>query len=1162
MAEHGTAETLLGEVGKALLPLGDALSSPERFAGLMQQLGWQVDAVPAPLLDLAGAVDDLHSALRRVLGDDFGAAVQISAGTGGASATVSLADVARLADAITRIVSGIRGLATAPDGAFSAPLVADGFKTKLPRQLLDHLVVNYLTRHQAPVAFALRALGVVKTAYVPATATRPSYVDYDLDLGALPDALEDPSVVLRNAYGWGTADFDVRTLFAQLDSLLSTIGVDTAREPMRPAHASALQGGTIVPGDPVPRALKGVVFERSLPSVRMQADIRLLPLPQAGAQLPGLALMPAFDGQLGHDFHLGDDVSVEIRSDLSLQGGIALLLRPGEGIDLVLGFDTPGAPTSAKGSIDVGVSRTGLEDAPHVLLGQTGGTRLEYAKVGGRLGVRLVAGTDVDLFGEAELKGLAFVFSPAGGDGFIAKLFPGDGFRFGTDLTVGLSHRTGFYFRGSSHLEITVPAHVALGPLELKGLTIGANPGADGLPISLGVTAAANLGPLRAVVENVGLTAKFAFPEGGGNLGVADLSLAFKPPNGVGLSLDAGVVKGGGYLYFDFDREEYAGALELEFLNTLSLKAIGLLTTRMPDGSKGFSLLIIISVEFGTGIQLSWGFTLLAVGGLVGLNRTMNLQALMEGVRTGALESVMFPKDVVANAPKIISDLRTIFPPQEGTFLIGPMLKLGWGTPTLVSVSLGVIIEIPGNVAIVGILKLAIPADEIALIVIQVNFAGAIEFDKKRLYFFAALFESRIVFMTIEGEMGLLLAWGDDANFVLSVGGFHPRFSPPALPFPSPKRIAVSLLSTPVSKLRIEGYFAVTTNTVQFGARVEVFFGLSILNVKGHLQFDALFQFSPFKFVIDISASLSVNVFGAGVFSVSINGSLDGPSPWHVVGHGSISLLFWDVDVDFEKTWGEQRDTTLEPIDVLPKLATAVREEQSWRAELPPASGLLVSLRELPPAESDRVLHPLGVLRLSQRALPLELKLDRVGQQRPRDVNRLSIAVTGGGLGKRADTFEAFAPAQFQDMSDAEKLSRPAFGPERAGLDLAAAGPDTRSTVMVKRVIRYEEIVIDSNFKRFRRPFRTFLGVLFIHFLDGAAIARNPLSHAAGKQLKPFDERIEVNPETFSVVFAANLSPVAANAVAFHSEASAREFMAGHAAAAALQVVPSFEMAA
>ena len=106
----------------------------------------------------------------------------------------------------------------------------------------------------------------------------------------------------------------------------------------------------------------------------------------------------------------------------------------------------------------------------------------------------------------------------------------------------------------------------------------------------------------------------------------------------------------------------------------------------------------------------------------------------------------MFPQDVVANAPRIISDLRAFFPPQEGTFLIGPMAKLGWGAPTLVSVSLGIIIEIPpGNVAILGVLRIALPADDVAILVLQVNFAGALEFDKQRLYFFASLFDSHVL---------------------------------------------------------------------------------------------------------------------------------------------------------------------------------------------------------------------------------------------------------------------------------------------------------------------------------------------------------------------------------------------------------------------------------
>ena len=112
------------------------------------------------------------------------------------------------------------------------------------------------------------------------------------------------------------------------------------------------------------------------------------------------------------------------------------------------------------------------------------------------------------------------------------------------------------------------------------------------------------------------------------------------------------------------------------------------------------------------------------------------------------------------------------------------MAKIGWGTPTLISVSLGVMIEIPGDVVILGRLRVALPTDDDPVLVLQVSFVGALEFDKKRIWFFATMYESRVLFITLEGEMGLLMDFSDNPNFVLSVGGFHPRFTPPPLPFP------------------------------------------------------------------------------------------------------------------------------------------------------------------------------------------------------------------------------------------------------------------------------------------------------------------------------------------------------------------------------------------
>ncbi len=129
---------------------------------------------------------------------------------------------------------------------------------------------------------------------------------------------------------------------------------------------------------------------------------------------------------------------------------------------------------------------------------------------------------------------------------------------------------------------------------------------------------------------------------------------------------------------------------------------------------------------------------------------------------------------------------------------------------------------------------MALPAEDLAILVLQVNFAGALEFDKQRFYFYASLFDSHVLFITISGSMGVLFAYGDNANFVVSVGGFHPQFNPPPLPFPAPQRIAIDIINESYARIHADGYFAVTTNTVQFGTHARLL--LRLLRLLGRRQ--------------------------------------------------------------------------------------------------------------------------------------------------------------------------------------------------------------------------------------------------------------------------------------------------------------------------------------
>ena len=184
----------------------------------------------------------------------------------------------------------------------------------------------------------------------------------------------------------------------------------------------------------------------------------------------------------------------------------------------------------------------------------------------------------------------------------------------------------------------------------------------------------------------------------------------------------------------------------------------------------------------------------------------------------------------------------------------------------------------------------------------------------------------------------------------------------------------------------------------------------------------------------------------------------------------------------------------------------------------------------------------MGGLRISQKAVPLDLPIDKVGTQRVSDANRFSVAVTSEGLTKSADIDEQFAIAQFQNLDDASKLSRRAYDPLTGGLELSIPGRALRSSKLVRRRVRYEEIIIDSNYKRFVRRFRLFFGTLFSHFLGSNSVSQSVLSKAYRQQLQPFDEKVIVREDAFVVAFQANNQAIETTAQ-FNSQAQAMDYL-------------------
>lgn len=1139
-----TIHDIAAEFANALIPLKKAAGSASELRALMLELGWYVDQIPEPIFNLSVAISQLEDALATASATD-----------------ATAADYESLQNALIELYEAIKDL---ENQTFDIALESAGLPDRFPQQIIDYLLLEYLRTARPKIHSILELLGIVAASLTEETELTRSVLSQRIAWDRIAQAFGSPSSVLETAFAWNTDEF--------ASAVILQIVLDLGFAAKLPAYLEELDedaAALILDSSTIDETTQGsvnipVLYVEAHDGAVIAGGLRIARLPATDTALPGLALLPYLTGEIDAEFDLGNNLSLTIESSLDIGQGMAIKLRPGQSIGLLHGF-ADGDSSIATGTVIARLTHADDEGDAIVLIGSDNGSQLSYQALSVKAGLTLESPENAELFIELELEGGKLAIKGGEGDGFIQKIFPEDGIEANFDLAIGWSNTNGIYFRGSSALEINIPTHVELGPIVFDSVTLAITPSGSEIPIELGASITTELGPLTAVVDNIGLSADFSFPGSGGNLGPIDLDLGFKPPNGVGLSIDSQGFTGGGFLYLDVENGRYLGALELKFQNNLSLAAIGILDTQLPSGEDGFSLLISISAEFPA-IQLGFGFTLNGVGGLLGLNRTMELDILRDRVKTGATDHILFPSDVVANASAIISDLSEIFPVYEGQFVFGPMAKLGWGTPTLITAEIGLLIEVtdPLQVAILGVLKAIFPDADAEIIVIQVAFLGTIDLEAGLLSFDASIYDSKLVSFTLSGDIAVRLAWGSEPNMLLTVGGFHPSYDPPPLALPELSRLTISLVSGNNPRITLEAYLAVTSNTVQVGSRAELYAEAWKVYVYGYISFDALFQFSPFYFIISASAMMEVGMGNKVLMSVSLLLNLEGPSPWKANGTATFKVLGVKVEVSFQKTFGQTKDTTLPDVPVLPKLVEALEQPDNWVAQLPARSSQWVTLRDSVGTD-EVVAHPAGTLTLSQKIVPLEFTLDTFGNQRPSDANYFEIARVTSNTEELAtsDVREYFAPAQYEEMSDSEKLSRPSFEQMKSGVEIGS-GTELAAGGMVRRSVEYESIYIDTNYLRIVAGKLGQLWGSFRSLARGGSVAKVAYSYERTRKSTLAPEQIEVAHEGFTVVSAVDLT-VYDNGATLGSEAEARDYMdrliaANPKLATEIEVVANYEV--
>ena len=227
------------------------------------------------------------------------------------------------------------------------------------------------------------------------------------------------------------------------------------------------------------------------------------------------------------------------------------------------------------------------------------------------------------------------------------------------------------------------------------------------------------------------------------------------------------------------------------------------------------------------------------------------------------------------------------------------------------------------------------------------------------------------------------------------------------------------------STLRAEGYFAVTSNTVQLGGYLEA----------GHRRRQAAARTGSSRWTRSCSSRRStrtrtsapgfeVEVFGLTFCGIRLDGIVDGPGP--VTIHGRLTVETFLHDFHFDETFSFGSDERPAGGSAGPGRAGAGRSRRSVRRRSRPVGRARrgrSSRRGCPCSRASRWSTPRGGVAWQQKRVPLTIPIDRLDGAPLGGTQTVNASVphqTGG-------VDDLFAPGSFITLTQAQALNRPPF---------------------------------------------------------------------------------------------------------------------------------------
>jgi len=1008
LPDDETPSRLAAETLIALEPLRRALDSDESLKQLLRYLGFRLhnsfdDIVPL-IEQIKGIVGSLRGLAERPEGDPV------------------LDDLVALIDEVWTLVDAIADLEIQdlPDPGPLAATLANAV-ARLPAVLLIH----WMDRRVPAVSAVLRALGII--------AREPGIEAERFDAIQAQAFMDDPKSAMMTLYGFEPSqDWKSPKLLQPISKVLMLLG-NRAGWSAAPSH---WLGTTIISVD---NGRIGDIRALKVPLVRAVLT------EDRGADEAGLVISPSPSTESGNhlDGLLVTPYSTIETSPLAL--GAWSFEQP-----LSLGSPAAGilfkpiTPQGGPVAVDVGLVGS-LPATSRFGVARTRPIRI----AGGALRIN-------GLFATLEFgTGGAFLIevgTPPGGIELELDFTKGDSFsrsaagnslRVAIDLGLVYDAQTGLDIDFGAELELYYFPPTPPGPIRLDGVVLRAGLDEDlNLYVSVGALVGVKLGVVVFSVSEIGVDALLRFGSRG-KLGPHDLTLDFRPPRGIGIAIgnEDSLVRGGGFIALEPELGRYSGALEV-IAAKLELSVLAMLVTPTASNPDAvWSLLLVVTSRFPGGILLPFGFRLTGIGGLFALNRRMDVDAIIDAFPTGGLAAFLFPADPVGEAPLLLAQLDRFFPIEKGRFVGGLFVELSWGTGRLVSAQLGVVLDLPAPVQFIVVGRMLIRVGEVQspIVSVRIDVIGVIRPEIPEIYIEGALVDSFIGPLRIEGGAVVLLRLGEDKDFVITIGGFHPSYR--ALPgLRVPKRVGLDFALGPV-EISARAYFAITPNTLQLGLNVAARAQALGLILIGGFGFDVILRFDPFGFEAEVYGFFELSTTGGlELVGISLQARIVGPSPWKFSAEVEVRLLGIKIGGRVQGTFGET--TQLEPRDIIDVAAQLV-------AALTDPNAMSIDRNDGPVVLTDDIPDLLlagDVIEVQQSVAPLEQPIEHLNESPVVGGDPTFVLGTPLADTEVSPVLGSFAAAATRRLKDQERLTRPGFEPAVAGValrssaDVSAAG--------------------------------------------------------------------------------------------------------------------------